>query len=271
MITRLAWATDLHLNFASKPVQQALLRNLLAQEADALVVTGDIAEALSFDLYLERLAEGFGKPIYFVLGNHDYYRSSIAEVRDRARRLGGLLKWLPEAGVVELNPDAALIGHDGWADGRFGGYAKSDVMLSDFNFIAELSNLSKSGRRLAMEKLAEESAAHIRAVLPGALERYDRVIVATHVPPFRQATWHDGKVSDDDWLPFFSSRVAGVAIEEAVARHPDRKVTVLCGHTHGSGEVSILPNLRVITGGATYGQPAMQEWLCVPYGDQEIG
>ena len=249
MITRLAWATDLHLNFANKHVQQALMQSLHAQEADALVVTGDIGEAPSFDLYLERLAEGFGKPIYFVLGNHDYYRSSIAEVRERARRLSGLLKWLPEAGVVELNPDAALIGHDGWADARFGGYSQSDVMLNDFHFIAELTNLSKSGRRLAMEKLADEAAEHFRAVLPGALERYARVIVATHVPPFRQATWHDGRVSDDDCLPFFSSRVAGVAIEQAVAGHPDRKVTVLCGHTHGSGEVSILPNLRVITGG----------------------
>ena len=68
MITRLAWATDLHLNFASKPVQQALAASLIAQQADALVVTGDIGEAPSFGLYLEWLAEAFGKPVYFVLG-----------------------------------------------------------------------------------------------------------------------------------------------------------------------------------------------------------
>ncbi|MEM6529492.1 MAG: hypothetical protein AAF653_14440, partial [Chloroflexota bacterium] len=27
--------------------------------------------------------------------------------------------------------------------------------------------------------------------------------------------------------------------------HPDCQVTVLCGHTHGGGDVRMLPNLRV--------------------------
>ena len=35
-------------------------------------------------------------------------------------------------------------------------------------------------------------------------------------------------------------------------------MTVLCGHTHGKGEVQILPNLIVKTGGADYGKPELQ-------------
>lgn len=38
-------------------------------------------------------------------------------------------------------------------------------------------------------------------------------------------------------------------------------MTVLCGHTHGSGEAHILPNLRVLTGGVVYGKPGIQRVL----------
>ncbi len=45
--------------------------------------------------------------------------------------------------------------------------------------------------------------------------------------------------------------------------HPDREMTVLCGHTHGEGEAQILPNLKVLTGGAEYGKPKVQRVLAV--------
>ncbi len=35
----------------------------------------------------------------------------------------------------------------------------------------------------------------------------------------------------------------------------------MCGHTHGEGEAQILPNLKVLTGGATYGEPTLQRVL----------
>ena len=36
------------------------------------------------------------------------------------------------------------------------------------------------------------------------------------------------------------------------------KMTVLCGHTHSPGFAQILDNLEVRTGGAQYGEPALQ-------------
>lgn len=39
--------------------------------------------------------------------------------------------------------------------------------------------------------------------------------------------------------------------------------TVLCGHTQGRAYVEMLPNLRLKTGEATYGQPAVEEVLSV--------
>jgi hypothetical protein len=40
--------------------------------------------------------------------------------------------------------------------------------------------------------------------------------------------------------------------------HPDAKMTVYCGHTHGAGESHVLPNLRVVTGAAEYGAPVVR-------------
>ena len=258
---RFGWATDLHLNFASKAAYVAFAEALRHDQPDALVVTGDIAEAPTFDLYLERLAQFWDRPIYFVLGNHDFYGSSVAEVRVRASRLTGRLRWLPSCGIVQLTPRCALVGHDGFADARLGNYRKSEVMLNDFFFIEELKGLDRRGRRVRLQEFAEEAAAHFRRWLPEALACYQHVMVATHVPPYREATWHEGQISDDDWLPFFSSRVAGKAISEAAARFPERRVTVLCGHTHGAGVAQIAPNLIVRTGGAAYGFPALQQSL----------
>jgi hypothetical protein len=41
----------------------------------------------------------------------------------------------------------------------------------------------------------------------------------------------------------------------------DRTMTVLCGHTHSGGEAELLPNLRVLTGVARYGNPVIQRVL----------
>jgi hypothetical protein len=87
------------------------------------------------------------------------------------------------------------------------------------------------------------------------------VLVPTHVPPFRESCWHEGRVSNDAWLPFFTCKAVGDVLSEAMRRCPDREMTVLCGHTHGAGEAEILPNLWVSTGRAVYGSPKVQRVL----------
>lgn len=94
-----------------------------------------------------------------------------------------------------------------------------------------------------------------------ALARFRHVVVAAHGPPFRESCWHDGQVSNDDWLLFFTCKAVGDVLAEALAAAPDRMMTVLRGHTHGGGEAQLLPNLRVLTGGAWYGNPVVQRVL----------
>jgi 3',5'-cyclic-AMP phosphodiesterase len=263
---RLAWLTDIHLNFLRPPALEAFIESLARAGADAFLIGGDIGEAPDVALHLNALDHRLQRPIYFVLGNHDFYRSSIAGVRSTIRHLCSAvpgLHWLADAGVVPLTRETCLVGHDGWGDGRLGNYRASDVMLNDWGLIEEFGGFFESvdQRLLKLHALGDEAAAHFRTVVPEALRRFRHVVVLTHVPPFREACWHEGRNSNDNWLPHFTCKAVGDVLLDAMIAAPDRQMTVLCGHTHSAGEALVLPNLRVLTGGATYGNPVIQAVL----------
>jgi 3',5'-cyclic-AMP phosphodiesterase len=138
---RLAWLTDIHLNFVDAARVDEFLASV-RDRADAVAVSGDIAEGHNLCLYGSDMAEAIQKPIYFVLGNHDFYRRSIPQVRTTVADLASeskYLNYLTAMNVVELTHDTAIIGHDGWADGRLGDYRRSNVILNDHLLISELA------------------------------------------------------------------------------------------------------------------------------------
>ena len=211
--------------------------------------------------YLLRIDGEFDCPVYFVLGNHDYYLGSIVEVRRRVEVLCGQranLTYLTSGGIVELTPRVGLIGHDGWADGRVGDYERSMVMMNDYLLIDELKSFTKKERLAELHALGDEAAGHLRRLLPEALGRYEEVVLLTHVPPLREACWHEGQTSDDEWAPHFVCQAVGDALLEIMPDHPDRSLMVLCGHTHGRSETRPLPNLKIQTGAAEYGAPDIE-------------
>ena len=263
---RVAWVTDIHLNFVDASTRRRFLESL-ALDSDALVISGDIGESTDVVGFLREMEEVLQRPIYFVLGNHDFYRGSITTTREAVARLATeseYLVYLTANGVVELTPQTALIGHDGWADARLGDFANSDVILNDYVLISELQFwigdvvLDKERLGSVLNSLGDQAARHLETTLLEATNQYTNVIAITHVPPFREATWHDGRVSDDNWLPHFSCKAAGDAMMNVMDSNPLANLLVLCGHTHGGGEVRPLENLRVLTGPATYGAPAVQ-------------
>jgi hypothetical protein len=136
--------------------------------------------------------------------------------------------------------------------------------MTDFYAIEDLANLDGPARFRRLAALGDEAAAHFRRVLPEAFVSFPCVLLLTHVPPFREACWHEGRISDDEFLPHFTCKAAGDALLEIMESHRDRDLTVLCGHTHGRGEVQILPNLKVVTGGARYGEPRLQRLVEIP-------
>ncbi len=262
---RVAWTTDIHLDFLEKSARQAFYESVNAQSPDVLLIGGDIGQALSLADYLIELAESCACPVHFVLGNHDFYGGSIEQVRRDAAELAASrenLTYLTAAGVVELTPTSCLIGHDGWADARLGDYDNSDVILNDYFLIQELARLGRAERKQKLHALGDAAAAALEIRLTEAVDRYEKIVLLTHVPPFREACWYDGKPSNDDWLPHFACKAVSDVIEEVMSRRPDRFLTVLCGHTHGGGEVQIAANVRVLTGPAQYGKPEVQQVFC---------
>jgi 3',5'-cyclic AMP phosphodiesterase CpdA len=260
----LAWCTDIHLDFLQDAEVEAFCREIARADPAALLLSGDISVAPSLTQHLLGLEKHLQRPIYFVLGNHDYYGGSIAGVRERVQRLcrdSPWLHWLPAAGVVPLNRDTGLLGHDGWGDGRLGAGIRSRVLMTDFYCIEDLASLSTPELFQKLAALGDEAAAYLRGALREGLERFPRLILLTHVPPFRESCWHEGRISDDDFLPHFTCRAVGDVLRELMQARPDRDLTVLCGHTHGRGYAEILPNLRVWTGGAEYGKPGLQPWV----------
>jgi Icc-related predicted phosphoesterase len=259
---RVAWLTDIHLNFLGPVQLDRFFSTIRASRPDVTVISGDIGEAPRLGWYLKRIEANLLCPVYFVLGNHDFYMSSFDEVRASVSdlvRQSRWLTWLTEAGLVDLAPGVGLIGHEGWADGRLGDYERSELMLNDYVRIRDLTHLTKQERLQKLNQLGDETAAYIHEWLPRALARYRQIVLVTHVPPFQDACWHEGEISDDDYLPHFGCKAAGDALVEIMRMRSDSQLTVLCGHTHGGGQVQILDNLRVLTGAAEYGKPAVQQ------------
>jgi Icc-related predicted phosphoesterase len=163
--------------------------------------------------------------------------------------------------VVPLTAGTALVGHDSWADGRLGDFFRSEVMLNDYFQIAELLTPGKAERYAKLNALGDEAAGFLEKRVLEALPQFRNIIVLTHVPPFREACWHEGRISNDDYLPHFACRAVGDRLAAIMRCHPDRAMSVYCGHTHSPGLTRFLDNLVVHTGGAQYGQPVLQQIL----------
>jgi Icc protein len=261
---KLVWLNDIHLNFLSRNVARAFIEAVGDTEPDGILIGGDIAESHDLVDHLRTFEAAIQRPIYFVLGSHDYYGSSISDVRSMLNDVTSQsddLIWLRNERVIRLSDKTALIGHGSWPDGRFGDYSGSDVQISDFFCIKELIDRTKEERLTLMQNLAQEAAEHFAEILPKALEAVENIILLTHVPPFRESCLYENEISDDAHLPFFSCKIVGDVLMDIMRTAADRNLTVLCGHTHGRGEIQISANLRVLLGGARYGDPKIQRVL----------
>jgi len=265
--TTVAWATDIHLDHVSSRDIGTFADEVAASGASALLLGGDISIAREIEEVIVALADEAGLPVHFVLGNHDYYGGSIHAVRARVGRLvHPRASWLPAAGPRDLAPGVALVGHGGWGDARLGDFAGSGVVLTDYMVIEELraafdieafdGTFGPCTRlRDELRRLGREAADCLAPQLHEAAAGAEHVVVLTHVPPFREACWYDGRISDDNYLPAFTCGAVGELLREAAAAHPACRFTVLCGHTHGAGVARIADNLTAHTQGAVYGAP----------------
>ena len=268
---RLAWTTDVHLNFCHLEKIKSFCDKLNAENLDALVITGDISEGDKLKGHLLFLEQHLHVPMFFVLGNHDFYNSGIGTVRDEMHKsfsnkldVGSQLTenacyWLGTTPFIELTPDVALVGHDGMYDGQYANWFKSRITMCDWEVIAEFKPLHSNLLFEKINEIAQESADYVTDALPKAFKDHDHVILATHVPPWPQNSIYMGKISDDHWMPHFSSKKMGDAILDMMQNYPGKNLTVICGHSHGKAEFHPTSNIVSHTGHARYRHPALNK------------
>lgn len=261
---RLAWITDPHFNFCGLDAWDGLVERLRRGGADAVLISGDISEGEDVAFQLRRLADTLVKPIYFVLGNHDFYQSGIVATRTAAAGLGRehpLLHYLTDLPTITLSDQVALIGEDGWGDATVGDFERSPVRLADFLAIDDFRDARTADWKAILQEQGRLSAERLRLKLAAAMATHSRVLVVTHVPPFREACWYEGRTTDDFWAPFFVCGQVGDVLREAAERHPACRLSVLCGHTHNAGVANLGERLSVFTAGAKYGEPDVAGWI----------
>ena len=259
---RATWLTDIHLNFLRPAALHRFYDAVRAERPTVLLVTGDIAESDSVVRFLDEL--GAIAPVYFVLGNHDFYKSSIRIVRDAVQRGSEFATYVGEP--MQLTERVVMVGVDGWGDARCGDL-ESKVQLSDWQLIEDFrkARADRAARIEILQRLGANEARALRERLAQVPETGE-LLVLTHVPPFPEACWYDGLQSDPAYLPWFTCVSTGDVLHAYAVDHPDTKITVLCGHTHGAGVHARLPNLEVKTGGwpphvEGYGNPIVQATL----------
>lgn len=264
---RLDWVTDIHLNCVDEATLVAFGDTLASRDTDALMITGDIAEAASLEPALRFIAASYRKPVYFVLGNHDFYGSRFEHVHTHMKALCdevSNLNWMPYSGIVGLTPEVAIIGHGGWYDARIGHWQNPHHAMSDWSRIGNLEDVLQEGGFQQLVSvcrgLGDFAANRVRDRLAEALQSFHTVIILTHVPPFSRACQHRGSpIPDPRILPWYTCKTMGDSLMYAAELHPDNFIAVFCGHAHGASLYAARENLVVRCGSAEYGNPQFQQ------------
>lgn len=253
---RLIWCTDLHLDKAMPWRKQAFLNSLTKEQPDGIILTGDISNGRNTCRDLEHIARAVSCNVFWIGGNHDYHGSSFEQTHANFRELCSKhsnLIWLTEAGIVPINDEVAIIGHEGWYDAEEGKpeylqFTFDWFLIEDFRILPDMKARIKVWR-----KLAEKSAEQIVSSLELAIEQgYKTIYIATHCPPWKEATRDVGTFMEKFWLPYNANLHLGRAIEEVMQHHKKRHVIVLAGHTHTPLEIRVSRNIECRVGPGHY-------------------
>ena len=255
---KLCWLSDTHLDHADEWVRMALAEKC-ANESDAVVITGDVTSGTELKLLAE-FATDYGKPVYFILGNHDYWGGSFASVtkavRAMCRRQSNLI-WLDDSPPIRLTPTVQLCGVGGWYDAQFGDPEARDFIMHDWLRIEDLRPHYYAGSLVPKcQELGTDSAMKATAKLLST--DAERVIFATHIPPFVESAWHNGQPTEPSLLPWYTNKAMGFALNRFAGKRPQGKLTTLCGHVHSASRFEARKNHTVLTAAAEYKNPVIE-------------
>jgi len=248
------WYTDLHLNRLLPWTLYNLIQNIIKENPSGIFLTGDISNGTFTCFHLKLLAYFVKCPIYFVLGNHDYYLTGLEEQHKKIRAMCAKypnLIWVTDNDPIALNEDVILVGAEGWYDARIGN-PKHLKLAADWLMIKDFRKLpSMKERVIEFAKVADKSSRLLETKLTAALEQtHKSVFILTHFPPWREATRFKGSILEKYFIPYNVNLGMGQVIEKIMANVTNKNVTVLSGHTHEPEFIRVSKNINCQVGAA---------------------
>ena len=249
------WLSDTHLSMSIIPaMKRRFIDRITSINADGLILTGDISNGLWLESDLRYLAEHHPKPIYFVLGNHDYYWRHMGSVQYDVRRLCAEYKnliWLTESQQQILSDGVSLVGHEGWFDANCGDrdstwWAIDRILNLDFWRAGDHIDQIYMWRAMA-----RQSADVLEEKIVNAVRSSRTVYVATHFPPWEEASRSDGSILEKMWYAYNTNVELGRRLQK-IAAATDAQITVLAGHTHLMCNLMVSKNLTCRVAPSSY-------------------
>lgn len=276
---KIAVTSDLHLCHTDNG--QMAIRDLIASmndvDAEALIICGDIYDSFNLKNIVDCfISEGWDKPTWFVLGNHDYYSGSFLAgdsiARDITRSINNPFEWLDCVHPFEIKEGLFLLGTSCPYDMRAGVGASSKMIMADFRQTEELRN--QFDRIPVLRSRADHLVSSLELKLNELIKTREvkEVIIASHVSPWWKTAFFRGRTSDAHHAATYVCERLGQVIENYSIYNNDINFLCLHGHTHGHFK-GLLPNWKlkniyVMCGDATYGEPKIhfvldteKEWL----------
>jgi predicted MPP superfamily phosphohydrolase len=256
------WLSDTHFDHTGDPGVIALAEEIVKVNPTGIFVTGDIATSDKFVYYLSALEKITQRPIYFVLGNHDYYGSSFENTEKKAINVSSIsthIKYLGNVSYMNIGQQTAVLGVDGWYDALNGSWrtAQQTAKLSDWTLIGDFVKCKSMESIVALsKKRANEQVTSLMAKIKAATRYAKNLIILTHVPPVQmcdQVTTLD----INTLVPFFTCRMLDDLMMQAAASYQNKSFMVLAGHTHLSGTSKPANNLMYMTPTIEYGHPVI--------------
>jgi len=244
---RILWITDIHADKKTEKEKEELLCRLEAARSDVLFLTGDIAEGEITALFLEDLWERFRKPVFFVLGNHDYHGSFLEDKRrDFSEKYSKDLVYLPSMEGVDLGNGRGLVGIDNWYN--LLDHPEREQRLEDFEAVLDFQGCDKKVLESICQELCDKAIEELDLKLKKAFASYREIDILMHVPPFYPRLIYGEMGAKDPFAFCWSCHPLGQFLMGQLKKHPHISVRIFSGHTHKKGFYKPLSNLEVRIG-----------------------
>ncbi|WP_165475086.1 metallophosphoesterase family protein [Legionella yabuuchiae] len=241
---RTLWLTDLHVNRLDKEQYIHLLERIQASEAEAVWITGDIGDPPLNWRFLEDLFCKFTKPVYFVLGNHDYYHLQVDEARQKARNLSHAY---PNAYYLTYESgftlkDNFIVGIGCWSNT---GSIPLRENTWDSDSIKDLMRLNLDDLNSKLNQLAEQDAAFLlQKCAAGIKKSIKTIIIFTHIPPMEAMHGHYPVRTLEENRTIYYSFALSDALKQLLDTYPEINLRVYSGHLHQVQEYQITDRLQ---------------------------